>query len=287
MKEYVVGAVSGIIMFFVEVLLVAVGIWQLAYSGGELIPIILGVGLLVLCFILSIGFFTLQPNEGAVLTLFGEYKGTVKKAGWRWTNPLYMKEKISLRSRNLNGDRLKVNDAIGNPIEIAAVIVWKVENTAAALFDVQNYNDYVRIQSESSIRHLASVFPYDSSEDSNQISLRGCSEEVIGELKKELQGSLAKAGVVVEEARITHLAYAPEIAAAMLQRQQATAIIAARQKIVEGAVGMVQMALNKLNEDSIVELDEERKAAMVSNLLVVLCGERNTQPIINAGTLHH
>jgi hypothetical protein len=222
-----------------------------------------------------------------VLVLFGKYVGSVKSAGWHWANPFYTKKKISLRSRNLNGEKIKVNDEMGNPIEIADVIVWRVENTAEAMFDVDNYIGYVNVQSESALRHLAGMYPYDVTEETHTISLRGSADEVSEALKNELQQRLGKAGVIVEEARLSHLAYAPEIAAAMLQRQQAAAIIAARQKIVEGAVGMVQMALTKLSENEIVELDEERKAAMVSNLLVVLCGERSTQPIINTGTLHN
>lgn len=233
------------------------------------------------------GFFTLQPNEAAVIILFGAYKGTVKQSGWFWANPFYTKKKVSLRSRNFNSDKLKVNDEMGNPIEIATVIVWRVQNTAEALFDVENYINYVEIQSESALRHLAGLYPYDVTENDKQLSLRGSADEVSETLKAELQIRLSKAGVIVEEARLSHLAYSPEIAAAMLQRQQASAIIAARQKIVEGAVGMVDMALKKLNENGIVDLDEERKAAMVSNLLVVLCGERSTQPVINAGTLHN
>jgi len=253
-----------------------------------------GPALLVVSIILFVayvlilpGFFTIQPNEAMVLILFGKYVGTVKKAGWHWANPFYTKKKISLRSRNINGDKIKVNDEMGNPIEIAAVIVWRVENTAEAVFDVDNYVDYVNVQSESALRHLAGMYPYDNTEDSHTISLRGSADEVAEALKNELQQRLGKAGVIVEEARLSHLAYAPEIAAAMLQRQQAAAIISARQKIVEGAVGMVQMALNKLSEDGIVELDEEKKAAMVSNLLVVLCGEKSTQPVINTGTLYN
>lgn len=233
------------------------------------------------------GLFTLQPNEGAVLILFGEYKGTVKKDGWHYTSPFYTIKKISLRSRNLNGEKLKVNDENGNPIEIAAVVVWKVGNTAQAVFDVDNYLHYVNTQSESALRHLAGKYPYDTTENEDVVSLRGSWDEVSKALQDELQERLSKAGVEVEEARLSHLAYSPEIAAAMLQRQQATAIIAARQKIVEGAVGMVDMALNMLNEKGVVELDEERKAAMVSNLLVVLCGDRNAQAVINTGTLYN
>ncbi len=260
-------------------------VFSVVNSSG-LLAVIASILLVVFIFILP-GLFTIQPNEAMVLILFGKYSGTVKKAGWHWANPFYTKKKISLRSRNINGEKIKVNDEMGNPIEIAAVIVWRVDNTAEAVFDVDNYIDYVNVQSESALRHLAGMYPYDNTEDSHTISLRGSADEVAEALKNELQQRLGKAGVIVEEARLSHLAYAPEIAAAMLQRQQAAAIIAARQKIVEGAVGMVQMALNKLSENDIVELDEERKAAMVSNLLVVLCGERSTQPVINTGTLHN
>ncbi len=269
------------------VLILSVVIFVDAIINGPEFLAAVGILLFIIFIFMLPGFFTIQPNEAMVLILFGKYAGTIKKAGWHWANPFYTKKKISLRSRNINGEKIKVNDEMGNPIEIAAVIVWRVENTAEAVFDVDNYVDYVNVQSESALRHLAGMYPYDNTEDNHTISLRGSSDEVSEALKNELQQRLGKAGVVVEEARLSHLAYAPEIAAAMLQRQQAAAIIAARQKIVEGAVGMVQMALNKLSENEIVELDEERKAAMVSNLLVVLCGERNTQPVINTGTLHN
>ncbi len=232
---------------------------------------------------LSLGLFTLQPNESCVLILFGEYVGTVKKPGFHFANPLYTKKKISLRSRNINGDKIKVNDEKGNPIEIATVVVWKVEDTFKAMFDVDNYVDYVNVQSESALRHLAGLYPYDTGEEETGLSLRGSSSEVCEALQAELQERLSKAGVVVEEARISHLAYAPEIAAAMLQRQQAEAIIAARQKIVEGAVTMVEMALNKLKTEGIVTLSDKEKADIVSNLLVVLCSEKSTQPTINTG----
>lgn len=288
MKELNKNTHSGLVSMIMALLMLAasVVIFILGIINSLLFPAIAGAFIFVAWFIVISGFFTLQPNEAAVIILFGEYKGTVKKSGWHWANPFYTKRKISQRSRNLNGERLKVNDEMGNPIEIAAVIVWRVQNTAEAIFDVENYIDYVKTQSESALRHLARLYPYDSSDD-KQLSLRGSADEVSEALKNELQERLGKAGVMVEEARLSHLAYSPEIAAAMLQRQQASAIIAARQKIVEGAVGMVEMALNKLNENGIVELDEERKAAMVSNLLVVLCGERSTQPVINAGTLHN
>lgn len=289
MKEIVKKVHSGLEMLMISFLLLAasVAVFIFGVSNELLIPSIGGGLLFILWFFVLAGFFTLQPNEAAAIILFGEYKGTAKIPGWHWANPFYTKRKISLRSRNLNGEKLKVNDEMGNPIEIATVIVWRVQNTAEALFDVENYIDYVKIQSESALRHLARLYPYDAPEDNKHLSLRGSADEVSDALKNELQERLSKAGVVVEEARLSHLAYAPEIAAAMLQRQQASAIIAARQKIVEGAVGMVEMALNKLNENGIVQLDEERKAAMVSNLLVVLCGERSTQPVINAGTLHN
>ena len=231
------------------------------------------------------GYFTLQPNEGRVLILFGNYRGTVRNAGWRFTNPLNTKLRISLRSRNLNGAQLKVNDRRGNPIEIAAVVVWRVEDTAQASFDVDDFEEYVVVQSESAVRHLANCYAYDHGEE-NEITLRSGVEEVSANLQKELQERVGKAGVKVEEARLTHLAYAPEIAGAMLRRQQAEAIIDARQKIVHGAVSMVEMALQDLAEKDVVELDDERKAAMVTNLLVVLCSETEAQPVVNAGTLY-
>lgn len=231
------------------------------------------------------GFFTLQPNEAAVLLLFGAYKGTVRQPGFHYANPLMTKQKLSLRTRNFNTERLKVNDQRGNPTEIAAVVVWRVHNTAQATFDVDDYKDYVHIQSESALRHLASRYPYDSGAE-NELSLRGSMDEVSGDLQRELQERLDKAGVVVEEARLSHLAYAPEIAGAMLRRQQAEAIVAARLRIVEGAVGMVETALEQLEKKRTVQLDDERKAAMVSNLLVVLCGEQAAQPVVNTGTLY-
>jgi regulator of protease activity HflC (stomatin/prohibitin superfamily) len=243
--------------------------------------IVLGLGIFS-CW----GYFTLQPNEGRVLILFGSYRGTDRQPGWRWTNPLNSKLRVSLRSRNLNGEKLKVNDKRGNPIEIAVVVVWKVQDTAQACFDVDNYEEYVRIQSESAVRHLANCYNYDHGEE-NETTLRSGVDEVSVTLQEQLQERVAKAGVLVEEARLTHLAYAPEIAGAMLRRQQAEAIIDARQKIVHGAVSMVEMALRELAEKDVIELDEERKATMVGNLLVVLCGETEAQPIINTGTLYN
>ena len=245
------------------------------------------VSVLVILFaiIMMIGLFIVNPNEAKVLQLFGKYVGTVKTAGLMWANPFYSKRKISVRVRNFDSDKLKVNDLDGNPIEIAAVVVWKVVDTAEALFQVDNYEDYVHVQTEAALRNLATRYPYDA-HDEAQMSLRGNTAEIAEHLRKEVQDRLEQAGVKVIEARISHLAYAPEIAQAMLQRQQASAIIAARQKIVEGAVGMVEMALERLSQHKIVELDEVRKAAMVSNLLVVLCSERATQPVLNAGTLY-
>jgi regulator of protease activity HflC (stomatin/prohibitin superfamily) len=234
---------------------------------------------------LMFGLFLVHPNQGKVLQLFGAYRGTAKLQGLRWANPLLMKKAISLRIRNFESGHLKVNDNEGNPIEIAAVVVWKVVETAEAVFEVDDYENYVHVQTESALRNLATSYPYDAHDD-NTISLRGHTASVADHLQREIQERLAKAGVDVIEARISHLAYAPEIAAAMLQRQQAGAIIAARTRIVEGAVGMVEMALEMLSTKSIVALDEERKASMVSNLLVVLCGERGAQPIINTGTIY-
>ena len=232
------------------------------------------------------GLFANQPNESRVLTLFGDYVGTERRAGFYWTNPFNRKFKVSLRSRNLNGDKLKVNDRMGNPIEIAAVVVWRVRNTAMACFDVESFDEYVRIQSESAVRHLANTYSYDGSEDDG-LTLRDGGEKVNEDLVEQLQERFSKAGIEVEEARITHLAYAPEIAQAMLRRQQAEAIIAARQKIVHGAVSMVEMALEELASKEVVDLDNERKAAMIGNLMVVLCAESEVKPVVNTGTLYH
>ena len=230
------------------------------------------------------GFFTVNPNEARVLQLFGDYKGTARTNGLRWASPFYTKHTVSQRVRNFESGRLKVNDLDGNPVEIAAVVVWKVVDTAEAVFEVDDYENYVKVQSEAAVRNLTTRYPYDGHDD--QVSLRGSTAEIAGELKREIQERLEKAGVSVIEARISHLAYAAEIAAAMLRRQQASAIIAARQKIVEGAVGMVDMALERLEASTHVALDDERKAAMVSNLLVVLCSDRDAQPVVNTGTLY-
>lgn len=252
-------------------------------SGGFVLA--LGILMLVTSILIFAGLFTVEPNEAVVLILFGKYIGTEKTTGFRWANPFYTKKKISLRVRNFDSEKLKVNDEKGNPIEISAVVVWKVEDTAEAVFEVDDYLNYVHVQSESAIRHLATSYPYDDT-DGEKISLRSSLDEVSEHLQKEIDERVNAAGVIVLEARINHLAYSPEIAHAMLQRQQAQAIIAARQKIVEGAVGMVEMALDKLKENGIVDLDEERKATMVSNLMVVLCSDKAAQPIINTGSLY-
>ena len=245
-------------------------------------------GLLVLAALIAFsGLFILNPNQSAVLVLFGKYIGTIKSNGFHWANPLAGRTMLSLRARNLNGQTLKVNDKMGNPIEIAAVIVWQVQDTYKASFEVADYDNYVKIQSEAAVRHLAGACPYDNLEDHDaSVTLRGNTEKVHELLVAELNERLRNAGIFVMEGRIAHLAYAQEIAGAMLQRQQATAVVAARQQIVEGAVGMVEMALARLSEKNIVHLDEERKAAMVSNLLVVLCGERSVSPVVNAGSIY-
>lgn len=245
----------------------------------------LGIGTLVWIVCLC-GFFTLQPNISAVLILFGRYTGSVMTSGFHWANPLLLKKKVSLRAHNLNGDKLKVNDLRGNPIEIALVIVWRVTDTARAVFDVEDFRDYISVQSEAALRHMAMSYSYDTFDDGDASSLRGSVDEVSASLQKEVQERVARAGILIEEARISHLAYAPEIASAMLQRQQADAVVAARSRIVEGAVGMVEMALEKLAVQKMVELDDERRASMVSNLMVVLCGHEPVHPVINTGTLY-
>jgi len=232
------------------------------------------------------GFFTVEPNNAVVLLLFGKYVGTERENGFRWTIPLYSKRTVSLRVRNFDSGKLKVNDKKGNPIEISAVVVWRVNDTAKAIFEVDDYLNYVHIQSESALRHLASIYPYDTYESDKEITLRTSIDEVSGSLQKEIQERTLAAGVEIVEARINHLSYAMEIAQAMLRRQQAEAIISARQKIVEGAVGMVEIALSQLQKKGVVELDEERKASMVSNLMCVLCSEEATTPVINAGSIY-
>lgn len=270
--------------------MLALGFLLLAGAVGSMLAhwVVPSILLILLFTFTMIGLTIVNPNEAVVCTLFGDYRGTIKKNGFNWVNPFFMKKRTSLRARNHNGQSLKVNDNLGNPIEIAAVIVWQVQDTAKAVFEVDNYSQYVSIQSEAAVRHLAGAYPYDNFEESQaHLTLRGGADKVNELLENELNERLAPAGIKVLEARISHLAYAAEIAGAMLQRQQATAVVAARSKIVEGAVGMVEMALSRLSEKEIVHLDEERKAAMVSNLLVVLCGDRNVSPVINTGTLHN
>ena len=284
-----VAALSGAIGLTITLLLggMAVYLFVAGVQSGR--PIVLAtqvLPLLVVTALCAAGLFTVQPNQAVVLILFGSYTGTVRDSGWWWTNPFNTRKKVSLRVRSLNGHMIKVNDHAGNPVEIAAVVVWRVLDTAQAIFDVESFEDFVTVQSETAVRHLASAYPYDDP-DHDAVSLRGSTDKVSEALRAELQERLRSAGVEVTEARLSHLAYAPEIAGAMLQRQQAAAIIAARQRIVDGAVGMVEMALERLSANKIVELDEERKAAMVSNLLVVLCGERAATPVLNTGTLHN
>jgi regulator of protease activity HflC (stomatin/prohibitin superfamily) len=320
------------LVFNIAVLLAGIALFVLtirAAGASQLTPVEIGLRILGsvlvegLGVLLLLGHFTLQPNEGRVLILFGSYKGTVRDSGFHWANPFYsrtrgkqaghqsaagegqkrgilslnvgstsmsigtpsLSTKISLRAHNFNSDTLKVNDKRGNPVEIAAVVVWRVEDTAQAVFDVDDYGSYVQVQSESAIRSIASLYAYDHGEE-DEVTLRGGGDEIAQELKRELEVRLAKAGVAVDEARLTHLAYAPEIASAMLRRQQAEAVIAAREKIVLGAVSMVDTALRELDSRSVVKLDDERKAAMVSNLLVVLCGTSEASPVINTGTLY-
>ena len=297
-REREVNALPGIPMLLVLLAVIAAAIYGFidgvstadgvpgnAVSAWMIVQIIASVLVFVVSIFLLAGLFVVNPNEARVLQLFGDYVGSAKTAGLRWANPFYTKKRVSQRVRNFESGKLKVNDNEGNPIEIASVVVWRVVDTAEAMFEVDDYNNYVKVQTESALRNLATSYPYDSHDDVI-VSLRGATQVVADHLQKEVQDRLQKAGVEVMEARISHLAYAPEIAQAMLQRQQAGAIIAARQRIVEGAVGMVEMALEMLSRREIVTLDNERKAAMVSNLLVVLCGERSTQPIINTGTIY-
>ncbi len=321
-REQTVRVQNGWIMLVLLIGLLLCDIAVFVYSLGEgtnvqghpyfglLFPSIAGFIVLIIC---MTGFFTLQPNEARVLVLFGKYRGTVRESGFHWGNPFYSngqpipglqqdevqrrprigakgkknftRNKISLRARTINVEKLKVNDKRGNPIEIGAVMVWRVDDTAQAVFDVDDYEKYVGTQSESALRHLAGEYAYDHGEE-NEITLRSNADEIAAGLKQELEERLRRAGIAVEEARLTHLAYAPEIAQAMLRRQQAEAVIAARQKIVQGAVSMVDMALRDLAEKQVVTLDDERKASMVSNLMVVLCGESEVHPVVNTGTLY-
>jgi regulator of protease activity HflC (stomatin/prohibitin superfamily) len=281
-------ALSGIpLLFLLPAAALAAAYWlilgALAEDAGQVIE---GIVVLVLAAVGLFGFFVVNPNEGKVLQLFGDYRGTVKRPGLRWASPFYTARRVSLRVRNFETGKLKVNDARGNPIEIGAVVVWRVVDTAEAVFQVDDYENYVHVQSEAALRNMATGYPYDA-HGVDEVDLVSHTAEISLKLRGEIQERLEKAGVEVIEARISHLAYAAEIASAMLRRQQAAAVIAARQKIVEGAVGMVQMALEMLSQQEIVALDEERKAAMVSNLLVVLCSEQQTQPVVNTGTLHN
>ncbi len=287
--EKVRGAIPGYLMLIINILLYPFSIFGIIFAGnlGAIVLLIFMIGLLLVNVFISIGFFIVNPNDSRVLVLFGTYKGTIKKNGFFWANPFFSKKRITLRARNLNGERLKVNDKEGSPIEIAAVVVWRVDETARACFDVDDYEEYVVVQSEAAIRHMAGSYPYDNfNSDESEISLRGGAEQVNEALEKELTERFDRAGIEVVEARISHLAYAQEIAEAMLRRQQASAIVAARTKIVEGAVGMVQLALESLAREGVVDFDEDKKATMVSNLLVVLCGESQVTPVVNAGTLH-
>jgi regulator of protease activity HflC (stomatin/prohibitin superfamily) len=279
-------AVSGLPLLIILPLAVAGLVWAAVEASrrGEILLFVLLLLAAVAVAVLEAGFFTVNPNEGRVLQLFGAYRGTVRQPGLRWANPFYSKRRVSLRVRNFETAKLKVNDARGNPIEIAAIVVWRVVDTAEAIFQVDDYDHYVHVQSEAALRTLASGYPYDAHGD--EVDLVRHTAEVSKQLQTEIEERLAQAGVAVLETRISHLAYAPEIAAAMLRRQQATAVVAARQKIVEGAVGMVEMALEMLAQKQVITLDEERKAAMVSNLMVVLCSEHSTQPVVNSGTLH-
>ena len=286
-REQKYDAMAGLpmlLLFLVAVAFEVAGFFKGITDGSPVLAVASALAVLLTVF-LTAGLFVVNPNEGRVLQLFGDYVGTARKPGLRWANPFFTKKRISLRVRNFESARLKVNDNEGNPIEIAAVVVWQVVDTAEAVFQVDDYNNYVKVQSESALRNLATSYTYDTHDDS-QMSRRSHTAAVAEHLKKEIQERLSRAGVEVIESRISHLAYAQEIAASMLQRQQAGAIIAARQRIVEGAVGMVEMALEMLSRRDIVTLDDERKAAMVSNLLVVLCGERAAQPIVNTGTIY-
>ncbi len=290
MKEKDIRSLNGLFMLILLLAVLALCVYGFIGLKNQppeelLTTLVFWIAVLVVDSILMAGLFMVQPNQGVVLQLFGNYTGTTKVPGLRWANPFLSKRHVSLRVRNFETTHLKVNDRDGNPIEIAAVVVWRVVDTAEAIFMVDNYENYVHVQSEAALRNLATAYPYDSHED-DVMSLRGHTQKVAEHLKDEIQARLMVAGVDVIEARISHLAYAAEIAAAMLQRQQASAIIAARQKIVEGAVGMVEMAIDRLSSKHVIELDEERKAAMVSNLLVVLCGERAAQPVVNTGTIY-
>ena len=290
MKEIPYRSLPGIAMLLLALLVSALGVGAFLALASELAankPAALATGIVleIVALLMLCGLYMVQPNQAAVLELFGKYTGTVREAGLRWNNPFFTKRKVSLRVRNFESGKLKVNELDGSPIEIAAVIVWQVNDASEATYNVDDYESFVHIQSESALRAMATSYPYDQHED-GQLALRSHAAEISQHLKDELAERLADAGVQVIDARISHLAYAPEIAQAMLQRQQANAVIAARQRIVAGAVGMVEMALAELDKSGAVQLDEERKAQMVSNLLTVLCSDRGTQPVVNAGSLY-
>lgn len=284
-EEKVIVPANGYLMLFVFLALLIGGIYAIITFENPWY-----IALVVLAIFIAIGFIMVQPNNSRVLLLFGKYVGTVKRNGFYWVNPFYTKKKISLRASNFDSERLKVNDKLGNPVMISTILVWRVQNTYKAAFDVDNYENFVRVQTDAAVRKLASMYPYDNFADEGHkedITLRSSVNEVSEALEKEIDERLSIAGIEVLEARIGYLAYAQEIANAMLKRQQATAIVAARHKIVEGAVSMVEMALEELSKNNVVELDEERTAAMVSNLMVVLCGDRDATPVVNTGTLSH
>lgn len=286
MKEKSITPVSGALVLFVLLAIMGACIALLVKFEDKMLAF--AVPALIIDFVMLIGLTVVNPNESIVCVLFGSYKGSIRSNGFFWVNPFYVKKKISLRARNIDSQPIKVNDKLGNPIMIGIVLVWRVEETFKAAFEVDNYELFVKIQSESAIRKLAGLYPYDTFDDSHEeLSLRSGGNEINHQLEEELRERLAIAGISVIEARISNLAYASEIAGAMLQRQQATAVVAARTKIVEGAVGMVEMALKELSAKSIIELDDERKAAMVSNLMVVLCSDKSASPVINTGTINH
>ena len=292
--EKIIKPFSGFLVLILSLAGTGLGIFLIARSAQHEVPevrgIWIGIAFVIIFLFLLSGLTVINPNQARVCTFFGKYSGTIKNNGLLFVNPFYRKQKISMRANNFESAKLKVNDKMGNPVEIAAVIVWQVSDAYKALFEITDYSQYVKMQSESAIRHLATSCPYDEMEDTSagkaEVTLRNGGEKVIEMLENELSERLSAAGIIIKEARITHLAYAPEIAGDMLRRQQATAIVAARFKIVEGAVGMVELALEMLSKKEIVNLDEEKKAAMVSNLMVVLCGERSAQPVLNTGTLY-
>lgn len=286
--ERAAATANGIVILLVSLLLLVGGPALVAQDPENLLRLVAGIGAAVVGLLLVCGLYSLQPNEGMAIMLFGDYRGTDRKTGLRWVLPWYSRKKISLRVRNLTSDKLKVNDKRGSPIEIAANVVWRVQDSAQALFDVDDYQAFVNIQVDTALRDIASHYAYDHGDETDvpELTLRADAEDVAGRLRDELVGRVAAAGVAVDEARLAHLAYAPEIAGAMLKRQQAEAVLSARRLIVKGAVGMVESALADLNERGVVDLDEDRKAAMVSNLLVVLCADREAQPVVNTGTLY-